>query len=307
MDIEFCTVGPHPEDVLPLPDGSVVTGLDDGRVMRVGPDFKTVTEIANTGGRPLGLDLMPDGRIVICDVELGIWVCDPDTGALNLLADHYQGERLNFCNNPCVADDGSIWFSTSTIRYGMDDYLLDIVEDRPSGRLFRYMPGGELICYLDGLAFGNGVVVTPDQTQVLVAETGHGDIRSVQTDGAEPRQAGYFAQRIPGFPDNMSVTPDGKLMVAQVTRFTDDLRKLHDLPFALRWLIPRLPAWMQPKPDSRIMLGLYDFDGTELAQLDTHHPDFDTVTGARMAGDWIYLGTIAHDKIARIPRSALFD
>ena len=87
--------------------------------------------------------------------------------------------------------------------------------------------------HLEALAFGNGVAVSPDQASVLVAETGHGAIRRLWINGPQTAAHSYFAEAMASFPDNLSVTPEGHLLVAQVTRFTDDLRRIHALPFPL--------------------------------------------------------------------------
>ena len=61
-----------PEDTLIDDDGSVLTGLHDGRILRVGADGKTITTLADTGGRPLGLEWLPDGKVLICDANRGL-------------------------------------------------------------------------------------------------------------------------------------------------------------------------------------------------------------------------------------------
>jgi streptogramin lyase len=54
--------GKGPEDVVVGPDGVIYTGLMDGRVLAVAPEDGAVREVANTGGRPLGLEATADGR-----------------------------------------------------------------------------------------------------------------------------------------------------------------------------------------------------------------------------------------------------
>ncbi len=305
MDIEFCQVGPHPEDPLPLHDGSIITGLDDGRLVRIGDDFATVETVATTSGRPLGLDLAPDGRVIFCDTELGLWACDLDTGALEKLVDTFEGEHLNFCNNPCVAADGSIWFSTSSRRYDLAHYMRDLIENRPSGRLFHLATDGTLTCHMDELAFGNGVVITPDGSAVLVAETGAQAIRRHWLTGDQAGTNDHFVEGLPGFPDNLALTPDGQVLVAFPAPFTDDLKRLLTLPFAARWALARVPERLQPTPEQHLMVSLYEPDGALVSSLDLTEVGIDTITGVRATADWLYLGTIAHDTMARIPRSAL--
>ena len=76
------------EDVVVAPsgrhEGSVYTGTVDGAVLRVGPDG-SVEQVGSTGGRPLGLEIDPEGRLLVCDAHRGLLRMDPDTGAVERL------------------------------------------------------------------------------------------------------------------------------------------------------------------------------------------------------------------------------
>jgi streptogramin lyase len=74
--------GEGPEDVVVGSDGSIYTGLLDGRILAVAPEDGAVREVARTGGRPLGLEATTDGRLLICDSPKGLLELDLETGAL---------------------------------------------------------------------------------------------------------------------------------------------------------------------------------------------------------------------------------
>ena len=90
-NLRVVQVGPSPEDVLPNPDGSLFTrACSDGRILHVIAADGSATQIADTGGRPLGLDWLPDGRLVVCDTRLGLLTVnpegdDPDSGDIEAL------------------------------------------------------------------------------------------------------------------------------------------------------------------------------------------------------------------------------
>ena len=86
--------GEGPEDVVVGPDGVIYTGLRDGRVLAVAPEDGAVREVANTGGRPLGLEATADGRLLICDSPKGLLELDLKTGALRTLVTHDGVELL---------------------------------------------------------------------------------------------------------------------------------------------------------------------------------------------------------------------
>ena len=162
--------GSGPEHVLPAPDGHLLTGLADGRIISYDPETRRHTLVVDTGGRPLGLGWHPDGSLLICDTARGLLRHHPD-GALQTLATGYGGKPSTFCSNVAAAADGTIYFSHSSGKFTEANWTGDLFEHRPTGQLFRLSPDGALDLMLDQLAFANGVILAPDQSFVLVAET----------------------------------------------------------------------------------------------------------------------------------------
>ena len=70
------TVHPVPsmgaEDVVVTPDGTVYTGTEDGALWALDPHTGSTRRIADTGGRPLGLELLDDGDLLVCDARKGL-------------------------------------------------------------------------------------------------------------------------------------------------------------------------------------------------------------------------------------------
>jgi len=56
-DVVVATHGPH--------TGSVFTGTEEGSIFRLSPDGDSIERVARTGGRPLGLEIDPDGRLLV--------------------------------------------------------------------------------------------------------------------------------------------------------------------------------------------------------------------------------------------------
>src|SRR5439155_1444858 len=147
-------VGGHgPEDVAVDAAGAVLTGLEDGRVLRVDTGTGSVRTLADTGGRPLGLEVLPDRRILVCDARRGLLRLDPATGEVATLVSHVAGERLRFCSNAVADQDGTVYFTSSTARFDFEHWRGDIMEHSGTGRLMRLDPGGEVSVLLDGLQF----------------------------------------------------------------------------------------------------------------------------------------------------------
>ena len=78
-----------------------------------------------------------------------------------------------FCNNAAIASDGTVWFSDSSRRYGIER-LEGATSSRPpapAGCCAATRTARSTIV-LDGLAFANGVALAADESYVAVAESG---------------------------------------------------------------------------------------------------------------------------------------
>jgi sugar lactone lactonase YvrE len=157
------------EDVLIDRAGSVVTGLTNGDVVRVSTEGSVV--LGNTGGRPLGIEEYPDGNLLVCDHDRGLLRLDVATGEVEVLVDEVDGKHLHFCSNAAICADGTIYFSSSSDTATWEEFREDAINHATSGRLTRVGPDGEVTVLRRDLAFANGVVLAPDESYLLVAET----------------------------------------------------------------------------------------------------------------------------------------
>ena len=149
---------------------------DDGCIVRVNPGSGAAQAFASTGGAPLGLDWMPDGRLLVCNGTLGLQAVDIKTGAVESLPSDI---RFGLCNNAHVLPDGTMLVSDSSNQYPLADYQKDIVENTATGRLIKVTPDGRATVLLEQLSFANGVACIEDGNTVLVAQTGTRQILSL--------------------------------------------------------------------------------------------------------------------------------
>ena len=99
----WATPGVGPEDVVIDSRERIVTGLASGEILAFPTSGDAPTVLANTGGRPLGIEREPDGGgLVICDAQRGLLRLD-DSGRIETLVDSYEGQRLRFTNNAAIA------------------------------------------------------------------------------------------------------------------------------------------------------------------------------------------------------------
>src|SRR3954453_18017709 len=87
----YVAIGGHgPEDVVADARGRVLTGVAGGPILRLHrltePLAARVEVLAETGGRPLGLELLPDDALLVCDAERGLLGVDLTDGTVRVVA-----------------------------------------------------------------------------------------------------------------------------------------------------------------------------------------------------------------------------
>ncbi|GAJ79551.1 hypothetical protein NBRGN_015_00530 [Nocardia brasiliensis NBRC 14402] len=291
-----------PEDVVRTPDGRLLAGTADGAIHSIDPATGEVRLLVNTGGRPLGLHADPDGTVLICDFERGLLELRPD-GTLEVLVDEFDGARLPFASNVVRDSDGTVYFSSSTSRYPLDQYMGDLLEHSGTGRLFRRDPSGKVELLLDGLHFANGVVLAPDRSCVVVAETGGYRLARHWLTGPKAGTRDLLIENLPGFPDNLGLGSDGLIWITLPSARNPILDRLLPLPGILRRIVWALPDWVQPKPAKTIWVMAVDFDGNVVHDLQTEGTNFAMVTGVAEHEGTLYLGSLTESAIGvtRVP------
>jgi sugar lactone lactonase YvrE len=290
-----------PEDVAIGDNAMLYTGTADGKIKRVSLLSEAVDDFADTGGRPLGLRFDPQGRLIVCDARKGLLAIDRE-GRTSVLATEAGGRPFRFTNNLDIATDGTIYFSDASDAYGPDEYLYDLLEARPRGRLLRHDPAsGQTTVLVEGLYFANGVALSRSEDFVAVAETYRYRISRYWLKGPKAGRHEVMADNLPGFPDNLSRTEGGNFWVALFTVRNRMLDSLHPYPFAKK-LISRLPAPFWPQPARYGFVALLDPSGRPLLSL--HDPAGERVhaiTTAREYDGVLYLGTLHDTWLARYP------
>jgi sugar lactone lactonase YvrE len=292
--------GTGPEDVLVDEEGRLLTGVDDGRILRLSDEGRRIEVVADTGGRPLGLELFGDGRLLVCDARAGLLVVDPATGSVEPKVTGGSitaSKPLNLCNNAAVARDGTVFFTDSTQRFGLENFMADLLEHSGTGRLLRRDVSGEVTELLDGLQFANGVALAADESYVAVAETGSYQIRRVWLDSG---RSDVLVDNLPGIPDNLSTGQDGLIWVALVSPRNPVLDRTSRYPVLRRatWALP--PAVLTKLEVRTTWVVAVDDTGRIVHDLQTSAPGYHMVTGVRQHNGKLYLGSLREQGIAVI-------
>ena len=300
--------GAKPEDVVFDAAGRLYAGVEDGRIWRWPAGFPAsdAAELfADTHGRPLGLEADPsDGTLIVCDAYRGLLRVD-EAGRVRILADTHADRRLKFTNNAAVAADGTVYFSDSSTRFRIEHYKQDLLEHRPSGRVFGYRPAaGGLDLIADGLYFPNGVALATDESFLLVAQTGGYDILRIRLTGPAAGHPEPFATNLPGIPDNMSSAGDGTYWVAFPSPRLPLVDRLMPHP-ALRRAGARLPDRLQPAAQRYGLVAHLDARGLITQSLHGPSGRYREIVGVRQHDGWLYLGSLYETAVGRVPLPCL--
>lgn len=299
------TGGLGPEDVAVDRRGQVYTGLADGRILRwPSTEGGTPETIASTGGRPLGLEVDAEDSLVVCDAKRGLLrvLGAGEPGGrkrIELLVPEHEGQPLAFTNNADIARDGTIYFTDSSV-WGIDHYRQDLIEHRAYGRLFAYSPSTrETRLVADGFYFANGVALAPDESHVVVAETGAYRLSRVWLTPERRGRRDVLIDNLPGFPDNVSRGPTGLYWVGVPNPRNRALDALLPRPL-VRWAVSALPERWQPQASRYGMILAIDGEGRVRHCLHDPTGRLDHLTSAREHEGWLYVGSLTEPHVARV-------
>jgi sugar lactone lactonase YvrE len=291
---------PAPEAVTFDGEGRIVTGLLDGRVVRFTPNGNDLTVIAQTGGRPLGLKYDPAGRLIVADAGRGLIAIGREGNVETLVAE-VAGQSLRLVDDLDIGKDGSIYFSDASARWSLAQYKMDVIEHRPSGRLFVYRPDHGVELLLGGLYFANGVALSPDESYVLVAETMSYRIRRIHLRGPRAGQDDVFVDNLPGFPDNITWSPTRRAFwIALPVPREQTIDALGPWPFA-RKVLARLPEVLQPAVKRHARAVAIDETGGIVAAVeDAAATSYSPLTSVIEREGVLYLGSFVHSGVGRV-------
>jgi gluconolactonase len=147
--------------------------IPNDRMMRFDETDASVSVFRSPSFNSNGNTVDREGRLVSCEHLMRRVTRTEHDGSITVLADHYDGRRLNSPNDAVVKSDGSIWFSDPT--YGIDgDY-----EGRQSkseigaSNVYRIdAVTGRVSLAVPGRVQPNGLAFSPDETMLYVADTG---------------------------------------------------------------------------------------------------------------------------------------
>ena len=150
----------------------VFSDIPNNRMMRYDETSGQVSVFREPANNCNGNAVDRQGRLVTCEHLTRRVTRTGFDGRIKVIADRWQGRRLNSPNDVVVKSDGSIWFTDPS--YGiMHDYEGDYADQEIDGcHVYRVDTDGTVIAVATDFVKPNGLAFSPDESLLYVADTG---------------------------------------------------------------------------------------------------------------------------------------
>lgn len=258
-----------PEDIIFDSIGNLYCGVhksendfSDGKILKVYPEGK-VEVFYEAGSWVAGLHFDDKGNLIALSHKQGLISISPQKKITILAEEDDKGRKFYIPNGIDIDNNQNIYFTNTsydnpyTIKYGRKL----ILEMKPNGGLYKYDPFAQKVTTLiDGTFFGNGVVLSKDETFLLMVETTKYRVLKYWLKGEKTGKTEVLMDNLPGFPNGISIREDGSFWLGFTTKRNDALDKIHPKP-GMKKLVYALPAWLQPKQEKFGMVMNISEDG----------------------------------------------
>ncbi|XP_039282648.1 adipocyte plasma membrane-associated protein [Nilaparvata lugens] len=188
--------------------GGYIVKIEDDKIIPIkkfGKDCEGFHDEKNCG-RVLGMKFDQNGILYAADAYNGLYKLNVTSGKEQLLVHANQiiaGKPCKLLNSVDVALDGTIYFTVSSTTIDLQNGVYSMLSDG-DGRLIKLDPAtGKFTVLIDNLQFANGVVLSSDESFVIVAETIRSRIHRYYLKGPKKGTSDIFIEGLPGLPDNL--------------------------------------------------------------------------------------------------------
>lgn len=146
--------------------------IPNNRILRFDDTDGSVSTFRQPSQNANGHTVDRQGRLVSCEHLTRRVTRTAFDGSITVIADSFQGKRLNSPNDVVVKSDGSIWFTDPS--YGI---LMDYEGERATSEIgachvYRVDPSGAITQVVDDYVKPNGLAFSPDESHLYIADTG---------------------------------------------------------------------------------------------------------------------------------------
>ncbi|MFC9246255.1 SMP-30/gluconolactonase/LRE family protein [Streptomyces sp. NPDC057136] len=190
--------------------------IPNDRLLRWDEATGAIGVFRSPAGHINGNTLDREGRLVSCEQGNRRVTRTEHDGRITVLADRFEGKRLNSPNDAVVRSDGSVWFTDPDFGITSDYEGYRAESELGTCDVYRIDPvTGEVRRVADGFDGPNGLVFSSDERQLYVADTRARQIRVFDVHEDRSLSDGrVFAARTDGGFDNIRMDDGGRLWAA---------------------------------------------------------------------------------------------
>jgi gluconolactonase len=198
----------------------IFSDIPNNRMMRLLEDDNHLSVFRTPSFNSNGNTVDPQGRLVSCEHSGRRVTRTEHDGTITVIADSYNGKKLNSPNDVVVASNGSIWFTDP--NYGIKGNYegLQAQQEQAKHNVYR-VDGqtGNITVVVDDFVQPNGITFSPDEKKLYVIDSGITDggpanirVFDVDIDSGNVSNGRVFAEGFaPGLTDGMRCDVDGNV------------------------------------------------------------------------------------------------
>src|SRR5437868_5871250 len=150
--------------------------IPNNRILRFCEDDGHLSVYRQPSMNSNGNTIDREGRLITCE-HAGRRVTRTELdGSITIIADKYNGKKLNSPNDAVVTSDGAIWFTDPV--YGIGGYYEGIkaAPEQEKHNVYRVDPKtGNIKVVVDDFVEPNGIAFSPDEKKLYIIDTGFTD------------------------------------------------------------------------------------------------------------------------------------
>lgn len=195
----------------------LVSDIPNNRIMKYSERDGSFTEFRKPANWANGNARDRQGRLVTCEHSVTRRIVRTEkNGSLTVLADSYQGKKLNAPNDIVVKSDDTIWFTDPLFGINGEWEGFRAQPEQATTNVYRLTPDGKLHAVITDIVNPNGLAFSPDEKKLYVVEWKGTPNRSiwsydVQPDGTVSNKTKLIDAADHGALDGFKVDRDGNL------------------------------------------------------------------------------------------------
>ncbi|NGN41724.1 SMP-30/gluconolactonase/LRE family protein [Mesorhizobium sp. CGMCC 1.15528] len=146
--------------------------IPNNRVMRYNECDDSISVFQSPSNFSNGHTLDAQGRVVSCEHLMRRVTRTEHSGDITVIADRFDGKRLNSPNDVVVGRDGAIWFTDPTYGIATEYEGSRSESEIGSSNVYRIDADGSISLVADGFVQPNGLCFSRDERVLYIADSG---------------------------------------------------------------------------------------------------------------------------------------